>query len=65
MFSVKCVEVCTSERLMLLGDRQILVSKEYEWQWWVVLGECLWVRVNDEKEGLAYIALVNKRAFNS
>lgn len=56
MFSVKLVEVCTSERLMLLGDRQILVSREYEWQWWVMVGKDRFCRVKDEQDGLDFLS---------
>ncbi len=59
-------KVCTRERLTLLGDREVLVDREYQWQWWVVLCNEPWCKVNDEQDGVKLIDKIqaeSKRKF--
>ncbi len=55
MFTVRFTRVCVAERVQYLGG-SLLVEKDYEMQWWVMVGEVLWKRVKDEQEGLDHIA---------
>lgn len=51
-------KVCTRKRLTLLGDREVLVDREYQWQWWVMFCNEPWCKVEDEQEGLKLIAKI-------
>ena len=61
MFTVKFTRVCISERVEHLGGTSLLVERDYEMQWWVMIGQDLFTRVKDEQEGLDFIGGIYDR----